>query len=718
MEILKLQHKSTLAKLLAKENIMVVHDPLAVTASFDVINRHLILPVWKDMGIMVYDMLIAHEVGHAIYTHKEDIEKFQKDHGTKHFQLLNVIEDVRIERLVQNLYAALPRIFHAAYKELVQSDFFELGDKKNIKNMSFVNRLNLHAKIGSHVHIPLNEEEKDIYDECYSAETWDDVIRVYHRILKFISQNKKKDNQSDLQNNSSDASSSTVSEYDFDIDESDIDESAEGNSNEEDSNDNKPDSEKSANGEVNNEESNSEKSNGGYSGGEHCDEEECDIEDTSVDNKFEENLIDTSVAKSGIVPVILQSNEKLLEYVIFYEKYFNDHVKHIEKPFFNPYREQICQSGLTIKNRTKKKGTILAKAFERKKAAYEYSRGRESKMGTLNPNKLYSYKIKDDIFNSVFEKYDAKSHGMIFFIDFSSSMHGQFFHMLEHTLNLVHFCKMASIPFRVFSFTTIGWRYENNVPYESNDNMFNLQNTHIVEHFSSEMPKKIYEMSYDRFCMAIAHQHESGDCGLLGCIADNMGGTPTQNTLIIAHAIIDEFRKSHSVQKLNTIVLTDGDSSPARTGRYCSSHHLVNIKNKTYELHYRNDIRTSQFVKMLADAKNVNMIGYYLPNYRQSLNRELKRLAYRHNKDILKLKRQMSKNNVVETQNYLGYNQHFILPVDVEVHNEDFDYCDSPSNSIKTSAAEQRKLARQFSAHIQKNNKSKILLEQFAQAVS
>ena len=66
MEILELQHKSTLARLLAKENITVVHDPKAETAAFDVLNRNLILPVWKNMGIVVYDMLIAHEVGHAL----------------------------------------------------------------------------------------------------------------------------------------------------------------------------------------------------------------------------------------------------------------------------------------------------------------------------------------------------------------------------------------------------------------------------------------------------------------------------------------------------------------------------------------------------------------------------------------------------------------------------------------------------------------------------
>ena len=722
MEILKLQHKSTLAKLLAKENITVIHDPIADTASFDVVNRNLVLPAWKNMGIMVYDMLIAHEVGHALYTLKDDIEKFQKDHGTKHFQLLNVIEDVRIERLVQNLYPSLPRIFHTAYKELVDSDFFNLGNKANINKMSFPNRLNLHAKIGNHIDIPLNNEELDLYNECYSAETWDDVIRVYHKILKFISQNKKKNKQPDLQDSLFDPSASidTPDFYDdSDTDDSDTDtgDSDAGDSDTGDSDAGDSDADLEENGGEN---FGTEDFGNNNSGGEDSDNEICDEEDTAIDDSFEKNLIDKSASSKnvGVVPVVFQSNENLLKYVVSYEEYFSKYVKNTQDPYFNPYTSQIGTSGLVIKKRTRKKGTILARAFERKRAAYEYARGKESKTGTLNPNKLYSYKIKDDIFNSIFEKYDAKSHGMIFFIDFSASMHNQFYHMLEHTLNLVHFCKMAGIPFRVFSFTTINFE-ERQYGDGSNDNMFKLENTRIVEHFSSKMPKKVYEMAYDRFCMAIADQFEAGyKEGLLGTSADYMGGTPTQNVLVIAHALIDEFRKAHRVQKLNTIVLTDGDSSPAKTSRYCAGHHLVSIKNKTYEIPRSYHLRTGKFVEMLADAKNVNTIGYYLPNNTKYLNQQLKYLSAEKGKDLYKIKKEMRNNNVVESQNHLGYNQHFILPVDVKVHNDDFDYCDSPNESIKSSTREQGKLARQFSAHNQKNNKSKILLEQFAQAVS
>ncbi|MGB1036985.1 MAG: hypothetical protein ACPGYQ_07150, partial [Candidatus Puniceispirillales bacterium] len=59
--------KSTLAKLLAKENITVQYGNYQ-TAWFDIKDRILGLPQWKDMGNDVTDLLIGHEVGHALFT--------------------------------------------------------------------------------------------------------------------------------------------------------------------------------------------------------------------------------------------------------------------------------------------------------------------------------------------------------------------------------------------------------------------------------------------------------------------------------------------------------------------------------------------------------------------------------------------------------------------------------------------------------------------------
>ena len=51
--------KSILAKLLASENIHIEHRKVP-TAAFDLKNRSLILPIWKEMSADLYDLLIGH----------------------------------------------------------------------------------------------------------------------------------------------------------------------------------------------------------------------------------------------------------------------------------------------------------------------------------------------------------------------------------------------------------------------------------------------------------------------------------------------------------------------------------------------------------------------------------------------------------------------------------------------------------------------------------
>jgi hypothetical protein len=57
-------NKSILAKLLATENVSVEHKNVR-TAYFDLKERKIVLPVFKDMSADLYDLLIGHEVSHA-----------------------------------------------------------------------------------------------------------------------------------------------------------------------------------------------------------------------------------------------------------------------------------------------------------------------------------------------------------------------------------------------------------------------------------------------------------------------------------------------------------------------------------------------------------------------------------------------------------------------------------------------------------------------------
>ena len=83
--------KSQLAKLLATEDL-VVENKEVDTSSFNVLTRVLTLPQWKKASSIVYDLLVGHEVGHALYT--PDIEWYKDDQISP--GIVNVVEDARI----------------------------------------------------------------------------------------------------------------------------------------------------------------------------------------------------------------------------------------------------------------------------------------------------------------------------------------------------------------------------------------------------------------------------------------------------------------------------------------------------------------------------------------------------------------------------------------------------------------------------------------------
>ena len=131
---------SLLAKLLAEEDIHVVHRNQP-TAMFDVLNRELSLPIWKDMSKNVQDLFTLHEVGHALWTPLEMMDKV-KEEKISH-SVVNVLEDVRIEKAIQLKYRGAVKIFNSAYNELITSNFFETVGK-DISNYNLIDRINLH----------------------------------------------------------------------------------------------------------------------------------------------------------------------------------------------------------------------------------------------------------------------------------------------------------------------------------------------------------------------------------------------------------------------------------------------------------------------------------------------------------------------------------------------------------------------------------------------
>jgi hypothetical protein len=116
----------------------------------------------------VSDLLVGHEVGHALYTPEDAVSRFHEKIPGAPFSIGNVVEDIRIERLVRDNYPGLIYSFREGYKHFIENDFFKLKNK-DLKKFGFIDRLNLKGKIGNLMDIPLTPEEQVLYNRCLAA---------------------------------------------------------------------------------------------------------------------------------------------------------------------------------------------------------------------------------------------------------------------------------------------------------------------------------------------------------------------------------------------------------------------------------------------------------------------------------------------------------------------------------------------------------------------
>ncbi len=182
--------KSQLAKLLATEDLVVEHKRVE-TASFNVNSRVLTLPMWDNTTEDVVDMLVSHEVGHALFTPNEEWYKEYKINPS----IVNIVEDARIEKLMKRRYEGITKTFYKGYNTLCEEDFFEVK-KKDISRMTLADRINLFFKIGSHYRISFTDFEQTLVDRVASCETFKEVLEVSKLIndycLDEIEKRKKK----------------------------------------------------------------------------------------------------------------------------------------------------------------------------------------------------------------------------------------------------------------------------------------------------------------------------------------------------------------------------------------------------------------------------------------------------------------------------------------------------------------------------------------------
>ena len=575
--------KGNLARLLATENLIVEHKKVE-TAQFNTQTRVLTLPIWNTSSNFVYDMLVAHEVGHALFTPCVDWK--QGEYKSLPHSYVNIVEDARIERLMKNKFAGLNRDFYKGYEELNSNDFFELHDK-NVNEMKFIDKINLYFKLGAFLCLEFNDIENQFITEISQAETFEQVLDISQRVYQYskdqqqarqkmldlaqTSEDKNNNDDEDLQSPS--YQRDYQSESDDEIDDSaDIDDPDFETSNEIDDDD-----------EIDG-------NSAGNQAGDWTNIDQSDTQDAFDNNS--EKLRDTDGKETTYINLPEVRLDKVVVPFDVINEYLTDHF-HDEKTLQESNHTNYIANAILkdtndfkqYKKSASKDVNHLVKEFEMKKSADSYARQSTARTGVLDTSKLHTYMFNEDIFKKISVIPEGKNHGLVFLLDWSGSMCNILENTLKQLYNLVWFCRKVNIPFEVYAFTNDSWSlwgdYNESARYYELDGSklvksYKSNDLHIEGGFrmvniltSTAKSKDIDNMLLNLWLQTRAISHRQYNWGR----KFTLSGTPLNEAILCVGQLTKQFIKNAKLQKSHVIILTDGDGyHPSYNHNYVSSH--------------------------------------------------------------------------------------------------------------------------------------------------
>lgn len=605
-----------LAKLMSSEDIGVTYGNVE-TAYFNTETRTLMLPNWEGLKEIELEMIIAHEIGHALYTPakewKETILSMNPPTLFKYY--LNIVEDARIEKLVKRKFPGTKKIFYFGYASLNErEDLFS----KNYSEYTFIDYINLYYKLGGIRKVNLTEKHKYFIEKMDLMESFEDAVSITKEIFDYC----KNDLLEEMSNlNSVNSESSGESEVGDQKSDSSDNKRAEGvtagaKQNSQSKEDEKSESNSASGKNPNNEssEGRSDKDSPGGSGlSANSDKQPAkpktsDSLENSLSKKISSNIIYTSELPEPILENIIHPYKQVL-----YD-HSNEAIYRIPKPvspknsnsdYLNLEDDESLDEDAELKMADedleallkdnnlntfmKKNASTIAyhkQLFEMRKKAIEHNRTLTFRSGLLDMNKIHSYKYDDQIFKTFQIKETGKKHGLIFFLDMSGSMFGYISGAIKKMLEIVLFCKQTSIPFTVYGFTSQNFsqreKFHNygNMEYKmSIDTNFSL-----IEFLSHSMTAVEFKKGFEILSKRI---------GTRGSLWQyQLGGTPLNEAILCLDSIVKKFRNSTNAQIVNVVFFTDGAGSPFGYTRNNSS----NTKNH-YNRPFSYDVeKTSNFI--------------------------------------------------------------------------------------------------------------------------
>ncbi len=727
------------ARLLATENLSVIRARTR-TASFDIKSRVLTLPMWKEMTPEIEDMLIGHEVGHALYTSDSYLDPIREN--PKLMGYMNIVEDVRIEKLIKRKYPGLRKRMNEGYKQLNDRDFFGVKSVQSFDDLLLIDRINLYFKVGFQCGVTFTPDEKVFVNRAERTETVEEVIQLAQDIYAYAKQQaeerKKRMQEQGLDQDEDEDDTEGMDPIFSDEWDPDLD----GEFDEQDADDTDL-----------NPMNNSSKQND-----EHAEDDlESKTErvfknrlDDLADDSTQYNYwkFDHSSFEDPVVGYkrILAETKSPAEWNSEDEKEnYNYITRYMSEEEIKQYYQTKNKEFEQFKVDTARTVNYLVKEFEMKKSAQLYKRAQVSKIGSLDMRKVYAYKLKDDLFKRVTTIPQGKNHGMIMLVDWSGSMNDVLTDTIKQVINLAQFCNRIQVPYRVFAFTTgysdrksndmtpdeyhahhqkyIEW-HRAKAAREGNWLDVGAHHFNLLELFSSKMTTSEFNAMSNRLV----------DHRFLWNKGYTTGGTPLNEAMAWVYQNLGEFIKANNIEKTTFITLTDGEGGALQTSRgsrgleesynevvdgmykRVKQKHFIKdeVTQKTYELTRFSVDQADVILRMIKDRYNVSVVGFHIcRNNKRDLNAVIQANIPSYRGDSYALIEQWRKdfrtNNFASIKN-TGRDELFIIPQsstkieegELEVKND----------------ANAKSIAKNFGKYLNVKKTSRVLLNRFVTLVA
>ena len=734
-----IESKSQLAKLFATENLSVEHNNVK-TASFDLENRIVTLPIFKKPQGDVYDMLTAHECSHALHT---PLKAWSKLEDPKYRAYVNVIEDTRIDKLIQKKYPGIVKNYINAFDVLMKQNFFGLKDKNVNTDLMLIDKINMYYKSSKKLNIKFSKEEQVWVDKIDNIKTFTDVLKIAKELygwqekqLDQLSKLPDFDNHPLAKNYKLDKNGKSTIKVTV---------QTESDSNKDDSKpEDKKDGTTSTVGNPN-----------GFGGQDvKVDQGLTCITDQNFEASKDQLLDKTKNYRYATLPEPIfknafVSNEQFLKDMkannsyYFKEKDQNRNQEYIK--FFN----WIKQDFLKFKKDSTKTVMYLVKEFEMKKAATAYKRATVDKTGVIDPLKLKNYKFSDDIFKRLTILPNSKNHGMIILLDWSGSMCDIITKTVHQLCNLVWFCQKINIPFEVYLFKDLSDSNKDKIETfkKKNGDMFpdkailvNVASHKLKKTVLHESLQYLYQMAF-YFNRSYSYSFDGNFTGYVIPISQeyHLTSTPLNEALVMCNKLIPLFQSKYKVEKLSFITLTDGEANSEMAEynfdnsrpynkqlRGYRAQTIIKDGNKRYTTEFSELNRiagsrmslTASLLKMMKEKYNITTIGFYLSKRvnKNSFEQFVPYSIYKNgnyqgvNPNFEKYRKKFLQDKVIEISRP-GYDSYYVVNAkDMNVENYTLGNiaADESTSNIK----------RMFSKSMKNRIYSRVLLNKFIEKIA